>query len=179
MKGTIDEYKTCDELLDGQTVIVRAVHPADRSSLEEIWHHLSNDSIYYRFLSPKKELTDEELQYFTNLDFKKHVALLALLMRDGKEIPVGVGRYIVSEDDRTGYSAEVAFTVEDEYQGHGIGTILLKHLENIAREAGVTEFTALVFSENHKMLEVFEHSGLPMTKRFSDSGLWEIKLRLT
>ncbi|HEY9870551.1 MAG TPA: GNAT family N-acetyltransferase, partial [Candidatus Obscuribacterales bacterium] len=174
----LENYVARDKLRDGRDVTVRALHPEDRHNLEEIWHHLSPRSIYFRFFVPKKELTDKELNFFTKVDFDRHVALLAFLTENGVEVPVGVGRYVVISESEKPKVAEVALTVEDEYQGLGIGTVLLRHLIDIARAAGVSELSAFVLSENKNMLEVFEHSGLPMERHLADTGIVEIRLRL-
>jgi GNAT superfamily N-acetyltransferase len=177
--GNLENYVARDKLRDGREVIIRALHPDDRHNLEEIWHHLSPRSIYFRFFVPKKELTDKELNFFTTVDFDRHVALLAFLTENGVELPVGVGRYVVISEPESPRVAEVALTVEDEYQGLGIGTVLLRHLVEIARAAGIFELSAFVLSENKNMLEVFEHSGLPVARHVDDTGIAEIRLRLS
>lgn len=176
--GNLEDYLARDKLKDGRDVTIRALRPEDRHTLEEIWHHLSPRSIYFRFFVPKKELTEKELNFFTKVDFDRHVALLACLTENGVEVPVGVGRYVVTSESQKSRVAEVALTVEDEYQGIGIGTVLLKHLVDIARAAGICELSAFVLSENKNMLEVFEHSGLPVARHLDNSGIVELRLPL-
>ncbi|MBX9692097.1 MAG: GNAT family N-acetyltransferase [Cyanobacteria bacterium] len=154
---------------------IRSIRPDDKSFMQEEMKHLSDTSRYFRFLTVKKELSSEELVYFTEVDFDKHVALVASIKDDETLIPAGIGRYIRSPDSN---DAEVAFEVEDEFQGLGIGTLLLQHLTLIAKEAGVTEFFALVLSENRKMLEVFKHCGLKMTSSSGPDGLTDVRLQL-
>lgn len=178
MRADSTDYVFEDKLLDGRIIAIRAIQPDDRLNLQDIWQHLSEKSRYYRFFVPKKQLSDSELTYYSELDFSNHVGLLAVIIEKEVPVPVGVGRYIVdSERDPT--VAEVAFTIEDEYHGLGIGTLLLRHLIEIARSKGIREFRAFVLSENRKMLEVFEHSGLPLAKTLGLSGVLEITLRLT
>src|SRR6516162_491935 len=92
------EYFASEKLRDGRTLIIRALRRDDKDILQEGMHHLSKRSRYYRFLTPKDELTPAELDYFTDVDLFHHVALLALLLEDGREIPIGVGRYVGSTE---------------------------------------------------------------------------------
>ncbi|MCX8071030.1 MAG: GNAT family N-acetyltransferase [Candidatus Binatia bacterium] len=156
-------YDTSVVLRDGSSIRIRAIRPDDKERLTEHFNSLSERSVYFRFFSAKKRLTDEELVRFTEPDFVTHVALVATRLEDGKERIIGVGRYIIPPhgDPRR---AEVAFAVADAYQGKGIGTALLEHLASIARERGVTEFEANVLGENNQMLEVFARSGFRVAR---------------
>jgi GNAT superfamily N-acetyltransferase len=155
-------YSQEDRLLDGRPVLLRAIRPEDKTELLAAFHRLSPESVYLRFFQAKKELSDEELRYLTELDFESHVALLAIVEEGGVSRGIGVGRYIVEPETR---SAEVAFTVDETHHGLGVGTLLLKHLARIARSHGLEEFRAYVLAENRMMLEVFEHAGFPLERR--------------
>jgi GNAT superfamily N-acetyltransferase len=179
MRADSTDYIFEDKLLDGRSIAIRAIHPDDRVNLQDIWQHLSEQSKYYRFFVPKKELSDKELAYYSEIDFRNHVGLLAIVIENGVQVPVGVGRYIVSGESEDRRVAEVALTVEDDYHGLGIGTLLLTHLTEIARAKGIEEFRAFVLTENRKMREVFQHCGLPMKASLGLSGVLEIRLALT
>lgn len=155
-------YSQQERLLDGRPVLVRAIRPDDKSHLREGFLRLSPQSVYQRFFQAKKELSESELRYLTEVDFESHVALLAVLDEDGRELGLGVGRYIIEAGSR---SAEVAFTVDETHHGLGVGTLLLKHLARIARSQGLEEFHAYVLAENRAMLEVFENAGFPLERR--------------
>jgi len=86
------------------------------------------------------------------------VALMAWTEEAGRRVIVGGGRYVVVQPGK----AEVAFIVIDQYQGRGMGGLMLRHLALIARAAGLATLIAEVLSENASMLKVFEKSGLPM-----------------
>lgn len=162
MNGTRPDYgsyRAAGTLRDRREVVLRAVRPDDKQALVDGFGRLSEQSVYRRFFSQKRRLSDTELAYLTELDFETHVALLAVVREDGVDLPVGVGRFI-RDPDRP--SAEIAFTVDDRHQGLGIATLLLEHLADIARQLGVRELTAEVLSDNEDMLDVFRHSGLTM-----------------
>src|SRR5712691_9162830 len=135
-------------LKDGGSIHVRAIRPDDKARLVEHFKGLSPRSVYFRFFGIKRQLTDDELARFTELDFARHVALVATLRTEENERIIGVGRYIVPEDARAPHRAEVAFAVSDEHQGRGVGTVLLEHLARIAAANGITEFEADVLGEN-------------------------------
>jgi ribosomal protein S18 acetylase RimI-like enzyme len=97
-----------------------------------------------------------------DIDFKNHVALVALAEEAGRKVIVGGGRYIVFEPG----GAEMAFVVVDAWQGRGVGSILMRHLIKIAAGAGLQELTAEVLPENTAMLRVFGKSGFrPVSRR--------------
>ncbi len=141
---------------------MRAIRADDKEHLREAFRRLSPQSVYMRFFQAKKELNEAELRYLTEVDFTSHVALVAVLEEDRRELGVGVGRYIVEPGTR---SAEVAFTVDETHHGLGVATLLLNHLARIARAQGLQEFRAYVLAENRPMLEVFENAGFPLERR--------------
>ena len=154
-------------MLDGTGVRIRAIRPDDQERLHEHFRGLREQSVYFRFMGLKRDLSSEDLARLTELDFLNHVGLAATVTENGRERFIGVGRYICGNDL---YRAEVAFAVRDEFQGHGIGTLLLEHLRRIAEANGVTEFEADVLGENRQMLEVFAHMGFE-SHRSLDSGV--------
>jgi RimJ/RimL family protein N-acetyltransferase len=154
------DYSSTETLRDGRTVKIRAIRPDDRAALLEAVTRASPRSWFRRFFAVKKELSDEEVKFFLDIDFVKHVALVAEIRRDEKAEIVGGGRFVVV---RPG-TAEVAFAVIDEFQGKGLGTALMRHLTAVARAAGLHSLVADVLWENAAMLKVFEHAGCPMTR---------------
>jgi GNAT superfamily N-acetyltransferase len=177
MEVSVKDYAAHDTLRDGRRIAIRLISSQDKPTLQEIMHHLSADSRYFRFLTPKNELSERELVAFTELDFTHHVGLLASIVSQDAEIPVGVGRFVAS-DTQNPKSAELAFSVEEEYQGLGIGSLLLKHLREIALSKSISQFTAMVHPDNRKMLEVFRHSGLPLTHSVDEAGMLHLTMKL-
>lgn len=148
-------------LRDGTTAHLRPISPADAQALQDMHRKQSETSVYLRYFTYKSSLTPKELDRFTHVDYVDRVAFTVLR---GNSI-IGVGRYDRLDDPA---EAEVAFNVSDEYQGTGIGSILLEHLAAAARENDITRFTAEVLPENRKMLTVFSDAGYNVAKHFED-----------
>jgi GNAT superfamily N-acetyltransferase len=155
------DHSALETLRDGRMAEIRALRPEDRAGLLAAVGRSSNQSLYRRFFGFKRGFTDQEVDFYVNVDFVSHVALVALLEEDGQPVIVGGGRYIMVQPNQ----AEVAFAVDDAHQGQGIGAALLRHLVGVARQAGLTELTADVLPDNAAMLKVFETSGLGITTR--------------
>lgn len=151
-------YSVLEILSDGEPVVIRAIAPADKRALVDMFERLSPETVYHRFLSAKKRLTDEELVYLTELDFRRRAALVAVLEQEGTERIVGVGRY-ASYNDAPPDRAELAITVEDAEQRRGIGRLLLKHLQSVATAAGIDQFDIYLVSDNLAPIAMFEGSG--------------------
>jgi GNAT superfamily N-acetyltransferase len=154
-------YSATQTLRDGRTVEIRAQRPQDREGMHAAIARISSGSLYRRFFAVRREFSEKETDYFLDIDFVNHVALVAVANEAGTPTIVGGGRYVVVEPGQ----AEVAFAIIDGYQGQGIGSALMRHLAILGREAGLHEFIAEVLSENVPMLSVFERSGLPMSTR--------------
>lgn len=155
-------YNQVETLKNGIKVRIRSIRPDDKKRLVEAFKNLDPESIYTRFFHHKKMLTDEELKSATEIDFENAVALVVTTGVGERETIIGAGRYVVIDETGKLRSAEVAFTVEEDYHRQGIARILLQHLASIAREKGLSCFVAEVLPENTGMLTVFSRSGLPM-----------------
>lgn len=174
MTATPATYASDGILRDGTGVLIRAIRPDDRDRLAEQFARLSPQSVYFRFFRVKTRLTEAELTAFTQLDFVRHVALVATVEQDGAPEPLGVARYAMVDDRLTPpHRAEVAFVVMDAWQGKGVGTLLLEHLVPIARAAGITEFEANVLGDNNRMLKMFASSGFRI-RRSLDAGVFQL-----
>jgi len=166
-------YSAIELLPDGRRMEIRALRAEDKADMLGAIDRTSAQSLYRRFFGAKRDFSEKEVEFFLNIDFTNHVALVAVLEEQGRAVIVAGGRYVAV---RPGL-AEVAFAVIDDYQGQGIGAALLRHLTTIARGAGFKEFTAEVLPDNIPMLKVFEKSGLKIsTKR--ESGAVHVTLRL-
>ncbi len=169
-------YEARETTRDGADLLIRAIRPDDKDLLQESFSRLSPESVYFRFFELKARLSERDLSYFTEVDFSRHVGLVATCQEGGSEHIVGVARYVVAPDARP-IEAEAAFAVIDEYQNRGIGTLLLYHLANVGRGLGVEVFTGEVLGENLKMMEVFLHSGFDV-HRCVDSGVIHVSFSI-
>jgi len=155
---------------DGSILHLRPVRAEDRAALQQLHDHdLGDTSAYYRFFGIRPHVSNEFLDSMTRFDPRERATIVAL---SGDRI-VGVGSY----NRETVESAEVAFAVADDAQGHGIGTLLLEDLAVLARAAGFTQLVAHTLTGNRAMLSVFAHAGLRERHRASD-GVVDIELDL-
>ena len=122
-------------LRDGTAVCVRAIRPDDKERLRIAFARLSARSVYRRLFHSVKELTADDLQRLTEIDFRDHVGIVLTVGAGSDERLIADGRYVRVVSG--GYLAEVAFTVADDYQHRGAATLLLRELVAIAREHGV------------------------------------------
>jgi RimJ/RimL family protein N-acetyltransferase len=166
-------YSKIETLRDGTRLEIRAQRREDRADLLEAFDRLSAQSRYTRFFAPKSGLSEAEIAQFMKVDFVDHVALMAVAQVEGGPRIVGAGRYIVSQPG----AAEIAFAVDDSYQGRGVASAVIRSLAAIARAAGIDSFHAEVLAENAPMLRVFEKSGLAMSKK-REQGIVHATLRL-
>jgi RimJ/RimL family protein N-acetyltransferase len=167
---------TCAERLrNGLEVTIRHMRADDRERIAKAVRQLDRESIYTRLFSYRNELTESGLNRIMRVDPEREVALVVIARPQDEDIVIGAGRYVVNDAD--GRMAEVAFVVEEDYQGLGIASRLLRHLAQIAREHGIAAFEADVLAGNKSMLAVFERSGLPMTKG-RDGGTMHVTLAL-
>lgn len=148
-------YTARELLRDGSSVDIRALRPEDEADMLAAIEQTGAQSLQRRFFVMKRHFSDKERAYFMNIDFKNHMAIIALADDAGRKAIVGGGRYIVFEPGR----AEMAFVVIDAWQGRGVGSILMRHLTKIAGDAGLQELTAEVLPENAAMLKVFRKFG--------------------
>ncbi len=174
----VAKYDVTETLKSGLDVRIRAIRPDDKERILEAFRNLEQESIYTRFFQNKTTLTDGELVKITELDFNNVVGLVVTIGQDDDETIIGTGRYSTFQDPGGAYSAEVSFTVEEDYHGQGIASNLMRRLTAIAKENGVTQLFAEVLAQNRAMLKVFSRSGLPM-KQKHEREVTHVTLSLT
>ncbi len=170
-------YSEEETLKNGLHVTIRAIRPDDEEAFIAAFKELESRTVYLRFFGPKKGLSPQELKQAIEVDFTGTVALVTCIQDGGSEKIIGAGRYIVFGDAEPPDRAEVAFTVEEDYQGQGIGSMTLRHLIRIAKERGIAHFHADVLRENRGMLAVFNRSGLPVKQKHVE-GVVHVTLSL-
>ncbi|MEU4639871.1 GNAT family N-acetyltransferase [Micromonospora sp. NPDC023814] len=149
-------------LSDGTTVQLRPIRPSDGPGIVAMHSRFSERTRYLRYFSPYPRIPERDLHRFVNVDHRDREAFVVLA---GDRI-VAVGRYERLGPDAP--EAEVAFVVEDAYQGRGIGSVLLEHLADAARRTGIANFVAEVLPANGAMLRVFSDFGYQLQRQFAD-----------
>ncbi|MCH7584511.1 MAG: GNAT family N-acetyltransferase [Acidobacteria bacterium] len=161
------------QLRDSTPVVIRPIVPEDRDRLRQGLERLSPRSRFLRFLGPISQLSEKELGYLTEIDYKDHFAWVALAQDEPGAPGIGVARYIRDRGDSD--IAEAAVTVVDAYQGRGLGTVLIEVLADTAQENGIRRFRGYVSGENRLVLEAVGKAG---TNWVWDQGVVKIEVPL-
>jgi|SRR5208283_1672486 len=170
-------YSCVETLKGGGKFTIRAVRADDGPKIRQVFYHLTPHTRYMRFLGRKEEISEAELARITQADFKNSIALLATISEGDKEIVIGGASCYTINPAAAERSGEVAFTVEEEFQGRGVGGALMRHLAAITRAKGFHSLWAEVLCCNAPMLDVFRRSGLPM-KVERDGNVLQVALSL-
>jgi GNAT superfamily N-acetyltransferase len=161
-------------LQDGTRVRLRPIVPDDKARLVGAFDRLSPESRYRRFMAPIAELTEEQLAHLTELDYRDHFAWLALSLDEPGLPGVGVSRYVRTPDEPD--VAEAAVTVVDDYQGRGLGRLLLEALGAVALENEIRRFRGFVLEDNRPMRELLDGMGARI--EHDSAGLSRMELEL-
>ena len=153
-----------ERLLGCETLIVRPVRSSDEEPLQRLFYELSDESTYKRFMAHRRVHSHEEMQELVDSDYELNMGIVACLPEPGDII--AMSRYDVDPATRL---AEIAFVVRDDWQGRGVGTLLMKRMSEIGRARGLAGFTADVLASNKAMLLVFQRSGLEVVSQFDGS----------
>jgi len=167
-----DDLETFRTTRSGKEIYLRPVKISDEPLLKDFFNDLSDQSLYRRFISVRKDIPHERLQEFVIIDYTKEMVILAVVQDGEKEDVWGVGQYAINDMTHT---AEVAFVVSDDKQNQGIGTELLTYLTYLAKKQGILGFTAEVLKENRSMLHLFENMGFDIQRK-SIEGVVELKM---
>jgi RimJ/RimL family protein N-acetyltransferase len=138
-------------LRDGRSVRIRPIRPEDAPRLIEFYDHLSQHTAYQRFFTVMKRLPPDWARILAAVDYRRRLALIAEHEAPAGPEIVGVGRYEPTDREDT---AEVAFVVQDAWQGQGLGTLLLHDLLAAAQARGIRRFCAWVLGDNARMLDL-------------------------
>jgi RimJ/RimL family protein N-acetyltransferase len=158
------ELRTTYLLNDGTLINFRPIHPTDTPRMRELFHRLSEATIYYRFMSNQHFIPRRQIQDFVYIDHRNDVAIVGTLPEAHGDDIIAIGSYYL--DPKTNL-AEVAFVVHDEWQNRGIGAFLFLQLIRIARRNGIRGFTAEVLVENKAMQAVINKSNCKIKTKFT------------
>ena len=150
----------------------RAIRPSDEEEMRRLFYRFSDKTVYYRYFSPIKVMRHSKMQQYVNVDCNKTISIVALVGPPEQEHIIAEARFV--KDSRRPY-ADVAFVVEEKYQGVGIATYLYESLIRIAKERGLHGFTADVLASNKSMLKVFEKGKYPVQMSLAQ-GAYELTI---
>ena len=150
------ELRTSMLLESGQLIAFRSSHPTDWKALKKMLYSLSEVTIYRRFMSHIKRFPFNRIKNFTFIDQRRDVVVVGVLQDSQEEQVVAIGSYNV---DAASNRAEIAFLVQDAWQGQGIGTFMIHHLATVARSVGLAGLTAETLPDNRSMQAVLAKCG--------------------
>jgi acetyltransferase len=160
------DLETTEELRDGSRVLLRPIRPEDGTMETAFITELSDESRYRRFLSLVRHVTPEMVARFTQIDYDREMALIAVPVRNGEpDSIVGVARYVRNADPA---NAEFAVVTADRWHGRGLATHLMKRLMACARDAGVLELRGMVLANNAPMLALMRDLGFAIASVADD-----------
>ena len=161
------------ELKDKTRVFLRPLRLTDEALLREMFYKLSPESVHYRFFQLIKSLPHERLQEFLRVDYEADMALVIMTAATEEDAEmIGIAHY--SNNRRTNF-ADAAFLIRDDWQGKGIGTILMNSLTETALSHGIAGFTADVLLDNHGMLRIFHKCGYAVESELED-GVYGLRI---
>ena len=163
------------QLADGTDITIRPIRPEDADIEKKFVHDLSDESKYFRFMNSMQELTDNMLVRFTQLDYSREMALIAVVEEQGSEIELGVARYAINPD---GDSCEFALVIADNMQGKGLGQKLMTALMEAARDKGLKAIEGEVLSNNHNMLKLMTRLGFATKSSEEDPSIVKVSKML-
>lgn len=163
------------QLADGTNIKIRPIRPEDASIEQSFVRELSPRSKYFRFMQGLNELTQQMLVRFTQLDYSRELALIAVLENQQAETELGVARYVTNPD---GESCEFALVVADKWQNRGIGSHLMTALMEAARQRGLERMEGEILTNNDNMLKLTAKLGFSSRTSPDDDGIRLVSKRL-
>jgi acyl-CoA hydrolase/GNAT superfamily N-acetyltransferase len=156
----------------GLTVNFRAIKPSDEEEMRRLFYRFSDDAVYYRYFSSIKAMPHYKMQEYVNVDYQRTLSIVGTVPESGRERLIAEGRYVRHLDRPY---ADVAFIVDENYQGVGIASFLLTMLIRVAREQRIEGFTADVLADNKTMLKVFEKASFPI-RAVLECGIYNLTI---
>ncbi len=167
-------FRTTEITKDGAQILVRPIEPEDGPLLLESFHRLSKATIFFRFFADLRELPPEWIHDFVIIDYTRDVAMAAVKGPDFSKNIVGVCRIMCRDNPSRG---ELAVTVDDLWQGKGLGSVLMRRACDIAKEIGMKTVWGVVSTDNKKFLALARKIGFS-TKLSPIPGIVEMEMCL-
>ena len=169
-----EQYEWKETTAHGLQIFIRPIKPEDAPMLLELFDNLSPESRYHRFFSPMKSLSRDMLVRFTQIDYDRHIGLVALGREQGEEKMLGVAR-VIMEPDR--HNAEFSVAVGDRWQGKGVGRRLLERCLDTGRDYGIETVQGFVLAENTQMLKLCHELGFQVAKN-GEANMYHLTIDL-
>ncbi|VUD41599.1 Acetyltransferase Pat [Thalassocella blandensis] len=162
---------TYTELNDGLTCVIRPIRPEDAEIKRAFVDRMSDESKRLRFMNTFKHISPEMLTRFTQIDYDREMALIAVVNTSDGEIEIGVARYIINID---GESCEFAIAVDEKWSGKGVAYKLMHALEDAARSRGLVTIVGDVLANNYRMQKFAKNIGFTVKRHEDDIDLLRI-----
>jgi acetyltransferase len=172
-------------LRDGSSCRLRAIRPEDAQSLQQFVRSMSQETRYFRFVASIKELSPRQLARYTQIDYWRDMALIAEIAvpaagetgaappesSDAEPLPrrfAGVARYMLNADM---HSCEFAIAIADDWQGRGLGRLLMQSLIEVAQSRQLTTMNGMILAQNHKMAKLMQRLGFVLRQDPEDGSM--------
>jgi len=166
------EISTRHTFKGGTIVRFRAILPSDEEEMRRLFYRFSDKAVYYRYFSPIKTMPHAKMQQYVNVDFRETLSIVGLIGDTGEGPIIAEARFVKHPGKPYG---DVAFVVDEKYQGIGIASYLYAKLIRLAKERGLQGFTADVLTSNKSMMKVFEKGGQVVKANLS-CGVYELMI---
>ncbi len=157
------------------SVKFRAIKPSDEDQMRRLFYRFSDKAIYYRYFSPIKTMPHEKMQAYVNVDYQSALSIVGLVGEPGKQTIIAEARFVKHDINPF---VDIAFVVDEDYQGYGIATYLYMMLARLAKEKGFQKLTADVLPSNMAMLTVLKKGKFPVQAKM-ENGIYELAVDLT
>jgi len=148
----------------------RAIKPSDEDQMRRLFYRFSDKAIYYRYFSPIKTMPHEKTQEYVNIDYRNVLSIVALVGKPGQQTIIAEARFAKHQNKPF---VDIAFIVDEAYQGYGIATYLYQMLAKLAKDRRAQGMTADVLSSNRAMLKVFEKGDFPVQAKL-EQGIYAL-----
>lgn len=160
------------QLADGRNITIRPIRPEDAEIEQAFVRGLSEEARYFRFMFSVQELSQAMLLRFTQIDYSREMALIAVTFEQDKEIELGVARFAISPE---GESCEFALVIADAMQGKGLGQKLMTALMDAARAKGLKVMAGEVLKTNTNMLKLMNRLGFSIEDRLDGDNIKRVR----
>ena len=160
-------------LRDGTPVTIRPIRAEDSGMEQEFVRHLSDDTRYFRFMGSLRELPSKKLKLFTQIDYRRHMAFVATILREGKELEIGTARYVATEEPG---HCEFAIVIDDAWQGSGVAGMLMYSLECAACAQGFKTMEGIALAGNHRMIKFARQLGFRCSHQPGEADIVHMEL---